>query len=399
MSANEAERFQELLDELAAGRISADELATPSLKMDKTEAEALRRDVLVVEALAQLARPAASPQAVQRMSQAWRAAAQQATPAPRPSVRPRFDAWRRAAAVLAFTLLAALGSGGGIVAASADALPHEVLYGIKRAWEGLIVWVVSLAGRASEALIHLAETRYDELTRLLALGLATPQALDDFALAYEQASSLGDSPRLLALRNAATLGLAQLPETLRASENYEVLRAWLSLPAAPPLSVPQAAPQATASPTPLPTSPPPDPALALSQTQAALQAQLEQTTQALALTQTALASFSSPTPSPTLRFAPTATRTPEFSPTPTSQPSPTPQPSPTSQPSPTWTPLALPSRPLLSSTPSPQPAAPIVWSPTPAQGDAESPFIRLTIQAAQLTQTAQAAATEESSAP
>jgi len=394
MSAHDAERFQQLLEELRAG----------SITHEPTDA-ALRDDLRVVEALTRLATPAASPQAVERMSHKWRAAVQQAAPAPRPVVRPRFDAWRRAAAVLAFVVVAALGGGGGVVAASSSALPHDPLYGVKRAWESFVVWVVSLVGRLEDALIHLAEARYDELTRLLALGQATPQALDDFLLAYERAAALGDDPRLDGLRSAARLGLAQLPDPLRAAARHEVLRVWLDMPSPSPSDQTQASPAAApASPTPppAPASPTPDPILALSQTQAALQAQLEQTAQALALTQTALARLSSPTPSPTSRFAPTATRTPQPSATPTQgSAAPTQEAAtPTPLPSATWTPLPLPTRAQASSSPiAPPTGTPAVWTPTPASDDVESPFIRLTIQAAHLTQTAQAAATEESSSP
>ncbi|MCS6836924.1 MAG: hypothetical protein NZ750_13020 [Anaerolineae bacterium] len=395
MSAHDAERFQQALEE--------------SLTPDD---EALRHDLLVVEALVHLSAPVANPQAVERMSQKWRAAVQ-AQSTPRPIVRPRFDVWRRAAAVLAFVLLAALGSSGGVVAASSSALPDETLYGVKRAWESLVVWVASLVGRLEDTLIHLAQTRYDELTRLLALGRATPQALDDFITAYERASALGGDPRLEDLQRAARLGLAQLPDLLRAAPRYEVLRAWLSMPDSL-LEPKQPVDQAQVSPTPTPdvsspaseqqaqASPIVDPILALSQTQAALAAQLEQTAQALALTQTALAPTNTPASSPTSRFAPTATRTPQPSPAPVlASLTPVLVASATPTPSATWTPLPLllPTRVLPSLPATPLPVAPIVWTPTPAVIDPESPFIRLTIQAAHLTQTAQAAATEEGNAP
>ncbi len=85
----------------------------------------------------------------------------------------------RTAAVLLIVFLIALGSGGGLVRASADDMPGESLYGIKRLWESVIVLVATIAGNLDDVWLQLAETRLDELVALGEQGELTESAVND----------------------------------------------------------------------------------------------------------------------------------------------------------------------------------------------------------------------------
>lgn len=106
-----------------------------------------------------------------------------------------FPAWMgRSAAIVALILLATFGAGGGTVAASANSVPGETLYSIKRAWENLILLVASLIGRMDDMHLHLAHVRWEELQTLSQREQPIPDFawqsfLQSFSVAYQEADA------------------------------------------------------------------------------------------------------------------------------------------------------------------------------------------------------------------
>ncbi len=106
----------------------------------------------------------------ERLMQAFPAAPALDETTPRRMARPSktlFPAWMgRTAAIMLLVFLATLGTGGTTVAASANSVPGETLYSVKRAWEDIIVFFASLIGRTGDVWLHLAHVRWDELHTL-----------------------------------------------------------------------------------------------------------------------------------------------------------------------------------------------------------------------------------------
>jgi len=101
-------------------------------------------------------------------------------------IRPRFDMWRKNAAAILILFLILFGGSAGTVAASSNALPGDTLYAVKRWWESVVVFIVTIVGDVETVLIQLAETRLDEIVRLEALGRDYSSNLSDLA------SAIGD---------------------------------------------------------------------------------------------------------------------------------------------------------------------------------------------------------------
>lgn len=238
-------------------------------------------------------------------------------------------------------LAIAFGGGGTTVAASANSLPGDTLYGIKRAWENVIVFLATLVGSADDVWLHLAQVRFEEMQNLAAQGKLTPNVFDDVYATLERAIVLADeatTPRLVVFMMNAQSQL-QLITPMPATETQynrvtEILRPHfnsigrLVLPDASTdtlLPVQPVAASATAEPT---------------------------------LTYTATVTPSlTPTHEPALTHEPTlaASSTPDVSATPTRTPTDTPTHTPTTTASPTptytWTPLPLPGGTLVTGTP------------------------------------------------
>lgn len=420
--------FAECADALMAGQWTL----ADCLQRYPEHTDALRQDLALVVALLaeRVEAPPLRAETRQRQEAFLRQALQQTLTNAKPAARPLSQSaprrsvqfmWNRAAAMLALVLFGTLFAGGGVVAASASALPHEPLYSVKRAWESVVLFFASLFGQADDILLHLAQTRLDESLRLEALDLLDPadlEVLDEAFTAAIQRADAQSAPQVLSVVTAILPQLDALPPALSASPQYARLRQTLHIRLdetsgllTPALAVnveipkPSATPSALASPSAVPAvSPTPalsQDAIAVTLTSSALS--LTQTAQALSLTQTQQAAFTAPrtlpSATPTSRFAPTATRTPSPVPSATASPTPT---LPSATPTLTLTPLGRDTsvpRPSLTPTALIQH---IIFTPTPIGFDPESPFVRETQQAAYLTQTAialTAAATEDSSAP
>lgn len=299
---------------------------------------------------------------------------------------PALTGLARLAAAVAVVMLALLGTGGGAVAASENAVPGEALYPIKRLWEEIVLALSPLTGERDAIWLWIAQRRLAEAETLAARGQLTPQALADLLAAMEQAVALATPARQPALRaylNDVRAALAPVLPPPGAEVTYErVLRRVAPLPDTP-LPVPSAV--LTAEPT-LASSPTASPTLTPTSSPTA--------SPTLTLTASATASPTA-TSTPTSRVPATATATPlPPSPTPTVPP-PSPTPSLTPSPTHTWTPLPLPVSPVF--TPPAVPTAtslPTELLPTAPPTNTPWPWAterwRETQAAVYMTQTAQA---------
>ncbi|MDX2077192.1 MAG: hypothetical protein SFZ02_12225 [bacterium] len=100
-------------------------------------------------------------------------------------LRPHFGMIRRNVAAIFLIIVVIFAGSAGTVAASADALPGDALYGVKRWWESVVVFIATIVGDTETVLIQLAETRLDEMTRLAEIGGDSSQNLSDLASAIE----------------------------------------------------------------------------------------------------------------------------------------------------------------------------------------------------------------------
>jgi hypothetical protein len=101
-------------------------------------------------------------------------------------IRPRFDMWRKNAAAIIIAFLVMFVGSAGTVAASSNALPGDTLYAVKRWWESVVVFISTIVGNTETVLIHLAETRLDEIQQLRLRGADYATNLSDLA------SAIGD---------------------------------------------------------------------------------------------------------------------------------------------------------------------------------------------------------------
>jgi hypothetical protein len=291
-------------------------------------------------------------------------------------VRVNFAPLTKIAAMIAIVFLCTLGVGGGAVAASANSLPGDPLYSVKRWWEAIILALSSLFDQTDDVWLHLAQVRLDEAEELAVRGILYREILVDVYDATTQAMTLTDTetaPRVVAFLTSAEPRLQNLPTTA-ATEPVRADLLMLVIMGAddgrfsPALNIPP-----TASPTVSETFTP-------------------EFTATLAPTDT-------PTQRPTITSTPTsrvpitATRTP--SPTITSSPTITPSLTPTS----TWTPLPLPVLPTSSGVrPTDEDTVRPERTEVQPTGDATVRY-RATEAAVFATQTAQAAAETEEAEP
>ncbi|HLV37725.1 MAG TPA: DUF5667 domain-containing protein [Spirillospora sp.] len=292
------------------------------------------------------------------------------------------------AAMVALALLLTLGAGGGVVAASANSLPGDPLYGVKRLWETIVLALAALFNSGDDVWLHLARTRLDEAEDLARRGLLNRDILFDVYDATEQAMNLADAqtaPEVAAFLNEAEARLRSLPTTAATEPVRADLLALvipgpdgrLRVPALQESPETDSAPP-TASPTHTPTFEPTD-------------------TPAPTITASPSPTATS-TASPTSRVPATATRTrsPTVTPTPTITPSATP--------TATWTPLPLPFMPTqtggTSSSSGGGSSSRPTSTPVPPTVDVTATIrYRDTQAAVYATQTAQAAIETEEPAP
>ncbi len=246
-------------------------------------------------------------------------------------------AFSRLAAIIAIAFLFAFGSGAGLVAASADDLPGDSLYGIKRLWEQIILALIPLTGQPDDLWGRIADTRLAEVEQLAAQGRLTQSALVDLYRATYQLSqySSSDSAAVMNYFNRAYLALFDRIKAPAGSERvYDDLIQALSAP-----------PSANGAPPPLADELPPSLLVTLPPH-----------------LPTATATYTA-----TLTYTPTLTETPTLTPTATATESPTPTGSATSRipPTPTRTPSPTVTATLL---PTLAPTATITWTPIPLPG-------------------------------
>jgi Domain of unknown function (DUF5667) len=305
-------------------------------------------------------------------------------------IRGRFAPLAKLAAMIAIVFMVGLGSGAGAVAASANAVPGDWLYGLKRLWEAIILALTPLTGQVDDLWLEMADRRLDEVETLAQRGQLNDSALFDLYTAMSQAISLADAetrPNLMTYLHKSQVALIPIQPPAQEEALFAdvmlltspTIRQDGSLEA-PPVSPPsRSTPTMTATATTTPTA-----------TATPIENREILPTLTATSTETMTATHTS-----TPRVPPTATRTP----TPTNTPvRPTLTPTPTPTPTATWTPLPLPTLP--GSTPVTQPTAP------PSSGGGQRPTntpdvqstvrMRETEMSVYLTQTAGPEPTEAS---
>lgn len=101
-------------------------------------------------------------------------------------IRPVFMGLRRNVAAVLIGFIVIFTGSVGTVMASAGALPGDMLYGVKRWWESVVVFASTVIGNTETVLIQLAETRLEEMMRLDANGINSAQNLSDLASAIHE---------------------------------------------------------------------------------------------------------------------------------------------------------------------------------------------------------------------
>lgn len=292
----------------------------------------------------------------------------------------------RLAATIAVIFILALGSGAGLVAASADDLPGDALYGVKRLWETIVLALVPLTGQPETIWLHIANSRLDEAIRLSEQGRLSENALIDLYKATYVVSHYnyggGDATAMIAYFNRAYLAFSnRITAPLGAEAVYKdvldaVSPARIQDGVVTPLTndVPPSLSNVSA---PLPSPIPPT----------AIPSDTPVPTATASATPTATVTPSptaTSTLTPTPRIPATATRTPTFTPSPTDTPTLTPSPTLT------WTPLPLPGYiPPITSADTPVPPGIIVTHPPPILPTLDATErVRATQQSVYMTQTA-----------
>jgi hypothetical protein len=149
----------------------------------------LAQQPLAQQPLAQRPRPVMRAAAVAslegRLRQQMRAQARTQPRTQRTATRAQstgmWPLWGKAAAAVLIAMLMAFGGGAGMVAASADTLPGDALYGFKRWWETVLLWVAEWSNQLPQTTLIIAEVRLDEVQTLAAQGALNAQALQDLA--------------------------------------------------------------------------------------------------------------------------------------------------------------------------------------------------------------------------
>ncbi|MEO8610512.1 MAG: DUF5667 domain-containing protein [Chloroflexota bacterium] len=293
----------------------------------------------------------------------------------------------RLAAVVAVVFILALGSGAGLVAASADDLPGDPLYGVKRLWETIVLALAPLTGQPENLWLHIANSRLDEVISLSDQGRLTESALVDLYKATYQISHYHyegvDAAAIIAYFNRAFLAFtnrikapigaeavfkdvldavspARIQNNVVIPLTNEIPPSLSSVPvplasAVPPTAIPSDTPVPTTTPSATPTA-------------------------TNTPTPTATATY---TTTPTPRIPATATRTPTLTPSPTYTPTLTPSPTMT------WTPLPLPGLPPITNANTAVPTGVVATNrpSIPPTLDATE-RVRATQQSVYMTQTA-----------
>jgi hypothetical protein len=159
------------LDAVLSGRQSVNACA----QAHPQHAESLRAELTVALLTTHLKPPEPSAEYVTAFEQTVIA-----PPAER-VIRPGFVrhvAMRRVAGLL-LAVLIVFGGSGTVVAASADSLPGDALYSIKRLWESVVVVIATVAGNVDDVYVQLAETRLEEARALAERGDLSTEHITD----------------------------------------------------------------------------------------------------------------------------------------------------------------------------------------------------------------------------
>ncbi len=246
----------------------------------------------------------------------------------------------RLAASIAVIFILALSSGAGLVAASADDMPGDSLYAVKRLWETIVLAFAPLTGQPGDLWLRIANTRLDEANALSDQGKLNENALIDLYTATYHASQYGygegDASAVIAYFNRTYLAFMN---RIKAPSGAEAVYQDM---------VDAVAPSRIQNGTITPLTSELPPRLSVTPVDVLSPTPIEPTTTAIftatdtpSPTATATETptiTASPTPSVTRtpRIPATATRTPTFTPSPTLTPTFTPSATLT------WTPLPLP---------------------------------------------------------
>ncbi|RMF78981.1 MAG: hypothetical protein D6737_13000 [Chloroflexi bacterium] len=245
------------------------------------------------------------------------------------------------AAAIAIVFLLAFGGGGAAVQASANTVPGDTLYTVKRLWEAILLALAPLTGDEDDLWLRFAQERLEELLLLEQNGRLDVDALNDLYEASAKSIALADAETAPAVTQFAQEARASLRNLSPAPELQRLIRDVDTL-LEPTVDTDgtfiapthQRPPSLSATVSPTTATATPSPTMTFTQTPS--------TTPSATATTTA-------TPSPTDTATAGPTRTPLVPPTETDTPTPTDTatlpPSPTHAPTATLTPLPLPVRP------------------------------------------------------
>ncbi len=241
----------------------------------------------------------------------------------------------RLAAVILIAVVISLGSGAGLVAASANQLPGESLYGVKRWWESVVLVIATIIGRLQDIWLQLAQTRLGEVKALNDAGRLDEQSLVELHKSLYFLTSFpdpADQAETLAFMRQAQNVLGTVRPTTQTQAVYsdlmmittQALESGVIRPMSSelPPSLGETLPLIAATTTPtLASTPSPTATLTSSPT---------------------ASDTPPPSATPTIRQTGTPRVPPTLTRTPTLTPTPTPTPTATVTPTFTWTPLPLP---------------------------------------------------------
>lgn len=288
----------------------------------------------------------------QRQAMRRRVLASRAAEAPHRLLSPAWPRWQRRLALAAVIVALAVLTGGGALRASAESVPGQPLYGLKRAQEQTHVALAFSGAAKATAYADAAAHRIQEVHQLT--GHGDPQVVR--ALASQAAQDIGHAGQFAGRPDAmADTGLQRRVQALQREQ--QALPVPSASPNATPLAGVTVSPQPESTPT---ASPAPGPAPGPTQ--------LPLSTVPTASPAPTPSPVPGPTPSPS-RTAPTASATPVPSPAPPLSSTPT---APTVSPAPAAL-AGSTSAPSVATAPAAPPSASPLASPRPTATNRSSP--------------------------
>jgi hypothetical protein len=332
---------------------------------------------------ARLKSPTMSAASIQALDQRLRAQMQNGKSPHTQSKIIMWQAFVRIAAALLIVALLVFGSSAGLVSASSATLPGDTLYPVKRAWESARVAAASVVGQQDDVWLDIAQTRWDEVTRLDEQGRLNETAFVDLYSATAQAIRTADPvtmPEVIVYTQEVHQTMDNIAPQVITLPIYNDVWVMTTLKSDGTLSIPSETPPSQSAP--IVSTPESTPTLELP-----VEVTVEVTDEAteevtVEVTEEATDEVVLGTSTP--RFPPTATRTPTPTPTVTYTPSP---PLPTSTPSLTPPPIVGLTVIAPVTLPPNVTATPVPETPILPTGNATA-RIRDTQQAVYMTQTA-----------